>query len=122
MSRWQVEDVERTAQPDLVYRNDEGVALAVLTIDEMMLTPSAELLAAPNAVTKGKAWEALCTLVAHGRVYRTKSGTILTDDDLRALADEAERGYCTALVSTEDFRARCFKPMPCPVHGGEDEG
>jgi hypothetical protein len=26
-------------------------------------------------------------------VYRTKSGRILTDADIQALADEAERGY-----------------------------
>lgn len=25
--------------------------------------------------------------------YRTKSGKVLTDDDIQALADEAERGY-----------------------------
>ena len=27
------------------------------------------------------------------RTYRTKSGKILTDEDIEALADEAERGY-----------------------------
>jgi hypothetical protein len=53
--------------------------------------------------------------------YRTKSGTILTEEDLARLADEAERGYCTALVSTDDFTARCFRPMPCPVHGPDPD-
>jgi hypothetical protein len=48
--------------------------------------------------------------------YRTKSGTVLTEADLQRLVDEAEAGYCTAIVETEDFRARCFRPMPCPIH------
>lgn len=27
------------------------------------------------------------------KLYRTKSGRVLTDDDIEALSDEAERGY-----------------------------
>jgi len=69
-----------------------------------------------------------CPSVEHpeGKRYRTKSGTILTDVDLERLADEAEAGYCTAIVETKDdhgremWRSRCFKPMPCPDHGGPD--
>jgi hypothetical protein len=53
--------------------------------------------------------------------YVTKSGTVLTEEDLKKLADEAEGGYCIERVSTQDFIARCFKPMPCPIHGGGDD-
>ena len=45
--------------------------------------------------------------------YRTRSGAVLTEADLDRLADEAERGYCTELVTRD---ARCFKPMPCAEH------
>ena len=57
----------------------------------------------------------------HVKRYRTRSGTILTEADLARLVEEAERGYCTVIVETADSRARCFQPMPCPVHGGDDE-
>lgn len=53
------------------------------------------------------------------RTYTTKSGTKLTEDDLRRLADEAERGYCVAIVETADHRVRCFRPLPCPIHGDD---
>jgi hypothetical protein len=55
--------------------------------------------------------------------YRTKSGTILTEEDLQRLADEAERGYCVAIVEVREGEgnifARCFKPLPCPDHPDE---
>jgi hypothetical protein len=53
--------------------------------------------------------------------YVTKSGTVLSRADLERLADEAEAGYCVELVETPDARARCFRPMPCPVHRTTDE-
>jgi len=48
--------------------------------------------------------------------YRTRSGAVLTEADLDRLADEAERGYCTELVTRDSVVARCFKPMPCAEH------
>jgi hypothetical protein len=50
------------------------------------------------------------------KTYVTKSGTVLTEADLKKLADEAEAGYCTATVEAADHRARCFKPLPCSIH------
>lgn len=55
------------------------------------------------------------------RRYVTKSGAVLTKRDLERLADEAERGYCTETVWTEDdYVARCFRPLPCPLHTLDD--
>jgi len=54
------------------------------------------------------------------KTYRTQSGTILTERDLDRLANEAEAGYCVEKVRTGDSIVRCFKPMPCSVHGEED--
>ena len=61
--------------------------------------------------------------------YVTKSGKVLTDADLQALADEAERGYCTEAGSRRvrtratpdspwvDEQGWCGNPLPCPIHG-----
>src|SRR6266511_101569 len=38
------------------------------------------------------------------RAYRTKSGRVLTDADIEALADEAERGYDVARLATRPGR------------------
>jgi hypothetical protein len=48
--------------------------------------------------------------------YMTQSGAVLTQADLGRLADEAERGYCTELVTRDSVVARCFEPMPCAEH------
>lgn len=37
-------------------------------------------------------------------VYRTKTGKVLTDADLEALADEAERGYDVSHLIEKDKR------------------
>jgi hypothetical protein len=39
------------------------------------------------------------------RTYKTKTGKVLTDSDIEALADEAERGY-----DIEDLRRRPGRP------------
>jgi len=55
--------------------------------------------------------------MSEGKLYRTKSGAMLTADDLRRIATEAEQGYCVERVTTDEAIARCFRPMPCPIHG-----
>jgi len=59
--------------------------------------------------------------VSDDKRYVTKSGAVLTEADLARLVREGERGYCVAIVTTEDgSQARCFRPMPCAEHA-EDE-
>lgn len=43
---------------------------------------------------------------------RTKTGKILTDADIQALADEAEIGYCVTSVGGK----LCGNVLPCAVH------
>lgn len=46
----------------------------------------------------------------------TKTGKVLTDADIAALADEAERGYCVTRWGPGNSLL-CGLPMPCPIHG-----
>jgi len=57
-------------------------------------------------------WTRQC-LAGLPRVYVTKAGTVLTEDDLDRLAAEAERGYCTWGTCLGRV---CGKPLPCPTH------
>lgn len=45
----------------------------------------------------------------------TKTGKVLTDADIEALADEAERGYCVTRWGPGNSLV-CGLPMPCPIH------
>lgn len=46
----------------------------------------------------------------------TKSGRELSDADIEALADEAERGYCVAPDASVPSDI-CGHTLPCPEHG-----
>ena len=53
----------------------------------------------------------------------TKTGKVLADADIEALAAEAERGYCVVKIGTAaggEGRRRgdilCGRSLPCPVH------
>lgn len=56
---------------------------------------------------------------------RTKSGKVVSDEDIERWAAEAERGYCVELDDEgtmksrhdENEPTRCGRPLPCPKHG-----
>jgi hypothetical protein len=50
-------------------------------------------------------------------VFRTKSGKILTDEDIQALADEAERGYdISNMLTVEGLIKRISRFFPVEIH------
>lgn len=49
------------------------------------------------------------------KVFKTKSGKILTEEDIQRLADEAEKGYdicscgkCTARAEYDGYCLKCY--------------
>jgi hypothetical protein len=52
--------------------------------------------------------------------YVTATGRVLSDADIDALAEEANRGYCTA-YRTAPAAGRCWRPLPCDEHFQEIE-
>lgn len=55
------------------------------------------------------------------RTYRTKSGRVLTDADIEALADEAERGYDVSHLKARQDK-RYSRPVPPYRHMVDVQG
>lgn len=87
--REMIERLWMNSQPFAVLLAEDGSEGLVLCVDQagwdLLKTNAME------AVTESYATRLDATPA--GEVYTTKSGRVLTDSDLDALADEAERGY-----------------------------
>lgn len=53
--------------------------------------------------------------------YTTKTGRVLGDEEIEALADEAEKGYCVEYARKGTGTGTCGRPLPCDRPGNHIE-